>query len=457
MTNPGVTIPFGKLAAFGTPAVGAGYMYLFLSLYVMKFSTDVLLIAPVVMGLIFSVSRIWDAVSDPFVGYLSDRTVTRLGRRRIWLLASVIPISVTFYMVFAPPLGLTGRQLDWWMAISIIGFYSSMTLFFVPHMALGAEMTDDYHERNKLFGARHFAYALGSILSLASMQLLIVAEFGKETDVRALAEELALLAVAIMSVFLIFAVVRLKERPEFQGRMTSAPFSAFKDVWQNNHARLFIVVQFIENVGSAAIAALTLYVMQYVVGAPHLAVLVILTYFIPSSLSVPLWIPLAKKFGKIRMWVISMIGTGTSFGAFCLLPFIDSIDIRIAISFVFAFFAGLAAGCGGMIGPSVQSDIVDYDELVSGERKEGSYFAAWNFVQKSAVGVMLLLTGFVLQFSGFVPNAAQTLEVKIAIVGLYGFFPLVCYFVGAFMFAKFRLDEAACIEIRRKLEIARTS
>ena len=122
-----------------------------------------------------------------------------------------------------------------------------------------------------------------------------------------------------------------------------------------------------------------------------------------------------------------MIGTGVSFGAFCSLPFIDSIDLRIAISFVFAFFAGLAAGCGGMIGPSVQSDIVDYDELVSGERKEGSYFAAWNFVQKSAVGVMLLLTGFVLQFSGFVPNVGQTQEVKIAIVGLYGLFPPVSY------------------------------
>ena len=341
------------------------------------------------------------------------------------------------------------------MAVSIIGFYSSMTLFFVPHMALGAEMTDDYHERNKLFGARHFAYAFGSILSLVSMHLLFVAEFGEETDVRALAEDLAILAVAVMSVFLIFAVFRLKERPEFQGRMTSAPFSAFKDVWQNCHARLFIVVQFIENVGSAAIAALTLYVMQYVVGAPHLAVPVILTYFIPSSLSVPLWIPLAKRFGKIRLWVMSMIGTGFSFGAFCLLPFIDSMDLRITISFVFAFFAGLAAGCGGMIGPSVQSDIVDYDELVSSERKEGSYFAAWNFVQKSAVGVMLLLTGFVLQFSGFVPNVDQTQEVKIAIVGLYGFFPLVCYFIGAYMFAKFQLDEVACNDIRKQLELKR--
>ena len=145
MVSSEARISWGKLAAFGTPAVGAGYMYLFLSLYVMKFSTDVLLIAPVFMGLIFSVSRIWDAISDPLVGYLSDRTVTPLGRRRIWLLTSVIPISVTFYMVFAPPLGLTKGQLDWWMAVSIIGFYSSMTLFFVPHMALGAEMTDDYH------------------------------------------------------------------------------------------------------------------------------------------------------------------------------------------------------------------------------------------------------------------------------------------------------------------------
>ena len=83
--------------------MGAGYMYLLLSLYVMKFSTDVLLIAPAVMGLIFSISRIWDAVSDPLVGYLSDRTSISLGRRRTWILFSFIPIAIGFYAVFAPP------------------------------------------------------------------------------------------------------------------------------------------------------------------------------------------------------------------------------------------------------------------------------------------------------------------------------------------------------------------
>ena len=157
--------------------MGAGYMYLLLSLYVMKFSTDVLLIAPAVMGLIFSISRIWDAISDPLVGYLSDRTSTSLGRRRTWILFSFIPIAIGFYAVFAPPQNLAVTGLSWWMAAAIIGFYSAMTIFFVPHMALGAELSNDYHERSRLFGLRHAFYTFGSILSLATMYWLITEEF----------------------------------------------------------------------------------------------------------------------------------------------------------------------------------------------------------------------------------------------------------------------------------------
>ena len=111
--------------AFGAPAVGAGYMYLLLSLYVMKFATDVLLIAPAVMGLIFSASRIWDAISDPLAGYLSDGTRSRLGRRRSWILASLIPVGLTFVMVFSPQADLEGGALIAWMAVAIIGFYSA--------------------------------------------------------------------------------------------------------------------------------------------------------------------------------------------------------------------------------------------------------------------------------------------------------------------------------------------
>ncbi len=450
--NYGGRVPWPTVLAYGAPAIGAGYMYLLLSLYVMKFATDILLIAPAVMGAIYSLSRMWDAVSDPLIGYISDRTTLKLGRRRTWILISCVPIAAGFYMVFAPPASLTQDQLVLWMGIAVIGFYSAMTVFYVPHLSLGAELSDNYHERSRMFGARHAAYIIGCILSLVSLQYLINEEYAEGGDVRALAADLGLVAIAVMVVLVLGSVVFLRERPEFQGRVAAGPFKAFKDVWQNPHARLLLVVTFIEYVGSSAIAALTLYVTHYVVGAPTLAPLIIFAYMLPSSASVPLWVPLSRRYGKIRVWIGGMILTGLSFGAMFLLAFMDSQSLRIGWIIAMAVLAGLANGCGGTIGPSVQGDVIDWDEHQTGERKEGAYFAAWNFVQKSALGLMLLLTGFVLEFSGFVPNVEQPQSVKLAMVTLYGLFPLVCYAVGAWLFTRFKLDEAAHAEIRADLD-----
>ena len=445
-------VPGRMVLAYGAPAVGAGYMYLLLNLYVMKFSTDVLLIAPAAMGVIFGVSRIWDAVSDPMVGYLSDRTRSRLGRRRSWLIASIVPISLAFVMVFSPPDALEGSALVIWMAIAIVGFYSAMTMFFVPHMSLGAELSKNYHERSRLFGARHASYTFGAILSLATFYFLISAEQQGSGAVRDLAFQLSLGTAVLMSALIVYAGLQLREPAEYQGRMNANPFRAFADIWHNPHARLLIVVTFIEHIGSAAIGVLTLYVAQYVVGAPTLAPLFILCYMVPSTISVPLWIPLSRRYGKVRLWMFSMLLTGVSFGAMFALPFLDSLTAKSVYISIAAVFAGLAAGCGGTISPSVQGDVIDYDEYKTGERKEGSYFAAWNFVHKGGMGVMLLLTGFVLQFAGFVPNQPQTMTVQVAMVTLYGLFPLVCYLVGAWLFSRFTLDEKAHAEIRLELD-----
>ena len=439
------------IVAYGAPGVGVGYMYLLINLYIMKFSTDVLLIAPSVMGIIFGVSRIWDAVSDPLVGYISDRSKFKIGRRRSWLLISIIPVSLAFIMVFSPLQTLEGKWLIAWMAVGVIGFYSAMTIFIVPHLSLGAELTPNYHERSRLYGLRHVAYTLGSIIALYSMYLLTVAEVESADAVRTKAFELSIIASIVTACLIAYAVINLRERKDFQGRINESPFGAFKDVWSNVHARLVLVVTFVENIGSAAIALLTLYVAQYVVGRPELAVFIILAYMVPSTLSVPLWVPLSRRFGKIRLWMFSMMLTGISFGFMFTMPFMDLV-YRAPLIFTMAMTAGLAAGCGGTIAPSIQSDIIDYDEYLTGERKEGSYFAAFNFAQKSAVGVMILITGFVLEFSGFIPNVEQTQQVQIAMVFLYGLLPLICYCIGTYIFSKFSLDEKAYAAMRKVVD-----
>jgi GPH family glycoside/pentoside/hexuronide:cation symporter len=445
-------ISWGTVFAYGAPGVAIGYMNLMLSLYVMKFATDVLLIAPAVMGVIFMVSRIWDAISDPIAGYLSDRTRSRFGRRRIWILASVVPIGATFVMVFAPPSGMSGSALNIWMTVAIVGFYSATTVMLVPHLALGAELSPSYHERSRLFGIRHAFFTFGSILALYSFYLLISAEQEGATAVRQSAFDLSLIASVAVLVLVFYAFVVLRERLDYQGRVNEKPFQAFGDVWRNPHARLLIIVTFIENVGSAAIGALTLYVAQYVIGAAQWAPIIILCYMIPSTLSVPLWLPLSRRFGKIGLWMFSMLLTGFAFGTLFALPFLESVPLKIGYTMCAAVLAGLAAGCGGTIAPSIQSDVIDYDEYTTGERKEGSYFAAWSFVFKGATGVMLGLTGFVLDAAGFVPNEEQTMTVQVAMVTLYGLFPLVCYVIGAWLFRRFSLDEAEHQRIREVLD-----
>ena len=419
----------------------------------MKFSTDILLIAPAVMGAIFSISRIWDAISDPIAGYLSDRTTFKFGRRRTWMLLSFIPISFGFLAVFSPPDTLEGQSLDLWMMIAIISFYSAITIFNVPHMALGAELSEDYHERTKLFGVRHIGFTLGSILSLVSMSLLISEESNPDGDVKELASNLAFFAITVMSLMIFFAVSRLKENPEYQDRVNKNPFKAFRDIWINPHAKILIIVLFIENLGGAVIAVLTLYVTQYVVEAPAWAPVIILAYMLPSALSVPLWIPLSRRFGKINLWVFSLAFTGIAFGGIFIIPFLDSVNDRLIVMFLGAGLGGMAAGCGGAIGPSVKGDVIDYDEYLTGERKEGSYFAALNFVFKSASGIMLLVTGFVLQYSGFIPNQPQTLEVKVALISLYGLVPLFFYSLGAYLlYKKFKFGEKEHAAIKQQMK-----
>lgn len=431
-----------QILTYNLPTVGVGFMFFIVTLYLMKFSTDVLLISPAAMGLIFGLSRIWDALTDPFCGYFSDRTKTRWGRRRPWIYFSILPIALAFYMLWNPAASLTGWWLTIWMAAAVLLFYTATTVFVVPHTALGAELSLNYHERTKVFGYRHILWNTGSIISLAAMYLLITSAAPRVT-----AAQMSMTALAVTAVLLFIMASRVRERPEFQGRGETNPFTAFADVLKNPHARLLLLVFLIENIGSATLGVLTPYISEYIVGTPVLTPLYILAYLIPSVTSVPLWVKLSEIIGKKNVWLISMLLTGLSFGSMFLLG-----EGQVLMYFCLAVGAGLGSGSGAVVGPSIQSDIIDYDEHMSGKRKEGAYFAAWNFVFKSAAGITLMLTGFVLEMSGFVPNAEQTETAKLALSSLYSLFPLVCYLLGAALFTRFSLSEKEHARIRADLD-----
>ena len=439
-----------EIVFYALPPVGGGYMFCLVTLYTLKYATDVLLIAPALMGAIYGLSRVWDAISDPLVGYLSDKTKSRWGRRRPWLFGAILPTALCFWMLSAPPGSLSSGGLAIWMGVAIIGFFSAQTMFIVPHMSLGAELTDDYHERTKIFAARHAGWIAGYISALGTMYFLILAEQESREAVLALSAQQSLYAGLFAAFCLMACVFGLRERPEFMDKAPEKPWEAAKDIWKNSHARLLLIVIFIENLGGATVTIMTLYVAQYVMNAAHLAPVFILSYMVFSFALTPLWMPLAKRIGKKRLWLSSMIVTAFAFGGMIFLQ--PGMEIQLI---ALAGLAGAAGSCGGTINPSIKSDIIDVDEHQTGERKEGAYFSAWYFVSKSAYGVMLTVTGFALSIAGFVPNEAQTAAVIWTFKGLYAGMPFVAYLIGAALFTRFQFDENEHRKIIAELEAQR--
>lgn len=420
-------------------------MFFLVNLYLLKFATDELLVAPGAMGLLFGASRIWDAIADPLAGYWSDGTRSRMGRRRPWILASLVPIAACFLMLFGPPASLTGTWLVVWMGVGIFGFYTATTIFSVPHAALGAEMSTSYDERNRVFGWRQLAFNAGAFVAVAGMSAMIRSDAPRET-----AWDIAVLASLATAPLLVWCVAGLRERAEYLGRGAANPFGAVRDVWGNAHARLLLVVILIEHLGSATIAILTPYLSEYVIHTPDKTWLYIFLYMLGSTITVPLWIRLASRFGKKDLWVFSMVVAGLSFGGMFLGGPGDAVLIA-----TLSFFGGAANGCGAVISQSIKADVIDYDEWRTGERKEGAYFAAWSFVFKGSGGITMMITGVVLQIVGFEPNIEQSDAAKLAMRILFAIFPLVCYAAGAVMMTRFALNREEHAKVRAQIDARR--
>ncbi|MCZ6781967.1 MAG: MFS transporter [Proteobacteria bacterium] len=439
---PELRLSQATIWAYCLPAIGFGGMGMLVGIYLMKFSTDVLLIAPAAMGVIYGVGRIWDAISDPIAGFLSDRSTARRGRRRSWMLASVIPIAVATVMLWTPPTVLEGVLLILWMGVALLLFETAMTIFFVPYGALGMELTSHYHERTRLFGYRHVIAAAGSGFGLGGVYLLRTAQ-----DPRTMAFAVSLVGGAVMAALILFAALKLPERSEYQGRGAVNITKAFTDVFRNEHGRLLLIVYGIETFGVASIGMLAPYIMQYVIKAPELTEAFILVYFIPQFALTPMWIRLSRRFGKKQLWVFSMAVLTVGYSG---LFFISEGSYVLIFSIIFVL--GLGGGCGAVVAPAIQADVIDYDEFLTGERKEGAYLAIFNLVRKGAGGITAIATGFVLQAVGFVPNAEQSESTLTAMVALIGILPGACYLIGTLLFLRFRLNEKEHAEVMAVLK-----
>ena len=436
-------VPYRTLVAYGLPRLGMGMVGAVVALYAAKFGTDVLLIAPAAMATILALSRVWDGVSDPLVGYLSDQTRSQHGRRRPWMFASAIPLMTAIVMLWSPPLGWSSWELTVWIGIAFLLYETAQSAFLVPHGALGMELSTHYHERTRVFAWQHLFVMIGTLVGLVAFDLI-----NSSSEPRRDARDLALIGGACCAALILYGAWRLPERYASSERPRLKMTKAFVDVFRNPHARILLAIYGIETLGAGAIITLSPYVTQYVLGDKGLATWLALMFLVPQALFTPLWIVLARRVDKKKLWLAGMSVMACGF----LGQFMFSRSTPVWLVLGIPAIIGVARGIGEVCAPAIQADVIDYDEFVTNERKEGSYLAVLNMVRKSASAVAPFLTLTALQFTGYVPNAEQNEQTLFVLRFSFGLLPCISFMAGIAILARYSLSQQRHAEIRAALD-----
>ena len=436
-------VPLSKKIAYAMPAFFLAVVGIPVYVYIPKFYTDVVGINIALLGYILFSVRIFDAVTDPAIGYLSDQTRTRMGRRRPYIGVGSVFVALTMFMLFNPPRVSASLETAWF-AGCIYALFLCWTVVVVPYESLGPEMTFDYNERTSLFGMRD-GFLIAGTLAAASSPAVVQWLFGLAGDAdgeRAKFFWIAVIYAPLLMGSCWWCVLTIKELPRGSKFRTGSIRRGLIQIGRNRPFVILLVAYTVSAIGNNLPATLILYYVEYVLQS-KMADAFLLLYFITGILFLPGWIVIARHTGKKAAWLASMvINTGAFIGVFFLGPG------DATIYGVLVFLSGIGFGATLAIPSAIQADVIDYDELLTGERREGQYIGLWSIAKKFAaavgVGAGLAILGIV----GYTPNVEQSGQVQLTLRTLYALVPSLCNIIAFFIALAYPISSSMHKDIR---------
>ena len=371
-------------------------------LYLLYFYTDVVGISPSLAGLIYGIGMFWDAITDPFMGYMAERTRTRWGVYRPYLLFGNIPLALSFILLFwVPP--LEGSALFIFLLFANLLHRTCFTLVSVPFSSLTPRITSDSQERTNLTGFRMLGAQTGTNL-MALLAFPIIFWVGGEDESMGF---FVLACIAGLAAFAIHAVTFLtvKEPLNDQGieRVGGSLSEAAKAIGKNGPFWLVFTATLIIGITTIFFGNNLIYYTKYALNLHEYQGTILFTSGIVAFLSIPIWWFISNKIGKKLTWLIS-----SSITLMALLIFyLYEINTLQELLFLVAFI-GFGSGAGGILFWSMLPDTIEYGEVHTGVRSESSLYGFMTFAQKGSIAFAIIILGIVLDFIGFQANEVQS-------------------------------------------------
>ena len=371
-------------------------------LYLLYFYTDVVGISPSLAGLIYGIGMFWDAITDPFMGYMAERTRTKWGVYRPYLLFGNIPLALSFILLFwVPP--LEGGALFFFLLFANLLHRTCFTLVSVPFSSLTPRITSDSQERTNLTGFRMLGAQTGTNL-MALLAFPIIFWVGGEDESLGF---VVLATIAGLTALGIHAITFLtvKEPSNDQGieRVGGSLSEAAKAIGKNGPFWLVFSATLIVGITTIFFGNNLIYYTKYALNLHEHQGTILFTSGIVAFLSIPIWWSISNNIGKKLTWLIS-----SSITLIALLVFyLYEIDTLSELLFLVAFI-GFGSGAGGILFWSMLPDTIEYGEVHTGVRSESSLYGFMTFAQKGSIAFAIIILGLVLDFIGFQANEVQS-------------------------------------------------
>jgi GPH family glycoside/pentoside/hexuronide:cation symporter len=430
------------LVAYALPAVPLAAIALPLYVIVPTFYADHLGLSLAAIGTVLLLIRLFDAASDPVIGWLSDRVSPKFGRRRTVFVLSLPLTALSAFTVFWPPSTAGTGYLAFWGILLSIGYTATL----LPYTAWGAELSTDYRGRSIVSAFREGATLVGTLIA-------IVLPFAVGMDQIHGFHGLAAIALLILVALPAFGVVAVRAVPEPANRSTSrlSLLDSLRYLVRNRPFVRLVAAFLLNGFANAIPATLFLYFVSERLGAEALRGPLLFAYFLCGIVGVPIAVWVAARAGKHRSWCGAMI---LACVVFFFSGFLGTGDVA-AFAFICAL-TGVLLGFDLALPPAIQADVIDCDTALSGEQRTGVYFAAWGLATKLSLALGVGLVFPVLAWSGFVPGS-NTVAPDFALdtlTMLYAWLPILPKLAAIAVMWNFPLGQEAQIALRSRIDAA---
>ena len=435
-------VPLITKIAFGSGDLGTAITAGILGFFRLIFMTDVAGLNPATAGTILMIGRVWDAVNDPIIGTISDRLNTRWGRRRPMFLFGALPLALSFVLLFiVPPFDASGKF--WYYVVVSFFFDTFYTIVNTPYTALTPELTRDYNERTSLNSYRFAFSIVGSLVAVIGHQV-ITGMYGADKQTGFFMS--ALILGVFSGVPYLFAFWGTYERPELRDpQEENIPFFEGLRLTFNNKAFLNVVgIYLMSWLTLQAVQTILAYYLIYWLRRESLQLPVILGVQVSAFVWLFIWSKVSNRIGKKKTYAIGMsVWIIVLLGLFSLPR-----DTSDGIVITLGALAGVGVAIAYLVPWAMLPDVIELDELKTGQRREGVYYGYFALLQKFGIAVgswligqMLSVAGYITPPAGITTPITQPDAVLTAIRLLIGPIPAVILIAGIVLALKFPITK----------------